>query len=85
MYRALGRENPFDGLLGSYANKLPLSIRMCLLYEAKHTKHVSTLVRRNEKWVRHEMKKNPKLRSYANRMLQLPVGEKPKPADKASA
>jgi hypothetical protein len=78
LYRAFGRENPFDGLLESFEKDLPLSIRVGLLYEEKHTKHASTLLKRNAKWVKHEMKKNPKLRSYTKRLLELPVGKKPK-------
>lgn len=75
LYRALGKENPFDGLLDEYDRDIPLPVQIGILYDSQQLKHQSTLLKRNEKRVKHEMKKNPQLRSYAKRLHEIPVGK----------
>jgi hypothetical protein len=75
VYRALKLPNPFDGLLDDFSKDLPLQVRFGVLYNTKQVKDHSTLLKRNEKLVKHEMKKNPKLRAYAKRLHELPIGK----------
>ena len=76
LYRALEKDNPYDGLLTEFDRDIPFPIQLGVFYDSKHVKHHSAILNRNGKRVRHEMKKNPALRSYAKRLHELPVGKK---------
>ncbi len=75
LYRALGKENPFDGLLKEFDRDLPLAVQFGIHYESDHVQHHSTLLKRNEKQLKHKMKKNPSLTRYAKRLHEVPVGK----------
>ena len=74
VYRALKLPNPFDGLLETFSKDLPLPVRLGVFYNTEQVEHHSALLKRNEKWVKHEMKRNPQMRNYAKRLHELPVG-----------
>jgi hypothetical protein len=76
VFRALKLPNPFDGLLEDFDKDLPFQIRLGVFYNTKDVVAHSTLLNRNEKWVKHEMKKNPELRRYAKKLHEIPVGGK---------
>ena len=76
LYRALGKDNPFDGLIGKLDEDLPFAIKLGIYYESMNVKHHSTLLKRNLKKLRHQMKKNPALSQYYNRLHKLPISQK---------
>ena len=75
IYRALKLPNPFDGLLEQFDKDIPLQVRLGVFDNTKDVSEHSTLLKRNEKWVRHEMKKNPELNRYVKKLHEVPVGK----------
>ena len=73
VFRDLEKENPFDGLIQELQNSLPLPIKFGLLYEAKHIPHQSKLLRKIEKKIMRELRKNPSLREYAKQLHEIPI------------
>lgn len=74
VFQTLRLPNPFDGLLEEFSRDMPTAIRLSLCYKSVNVKSHSTLLKRNEKWVRQEMKKNPQLRAYYQKIMDVPVG-----------
>ena len=66
-------ENPFDGLIKELQHNLPLPIKFGLLYEAKHAPHQSKFLKKMEKKILRELRKNPSLRDYARSLHELPI------------
>ncbi|GAX60966.1 hypothetical protein SCALIN_C16_0040 [Candidatus Scalindua japonica] len=76
VYRALGEKNPFDGLIDKLDDDLPFPVKLGIYYENKHLTHQSTILKRNLKKLKQQMKKNPALSQYYNRLHELPISQK---------
>ena len=76
LYRALGKDNPFDGLIEKFERKLPFVLKLGIYYESKLVKHHSSLLKRNVKKLRQQMKKSPELSQYSQRLHELPISRK---------
>lgn len=75
IHRALDRPNPFDGLIDDVGKSLPLPIQLALLCRADQSKFQSTTLRRHAKLVRKELSHNKELRTYAKKLMEIPVGK----------
>lgn len=73
IYRAMNKDNPFDGLLEKYKGKIPLSIQFGLYYESIYVKHHSSLLKRNERNLLQKLKKSKELRMLAEKLHDNPV------------
>ena len=76
LYRALGKDNPFDGLIEKFEKKLPFVLKLGLYYESMLVKHHSSLLKRSVKKLRQQMKKSPELSQYSKRLHELPISRK---------
>ncbi|MDP3580835.1 MAG: hypothetical protein Q8S39_02800, partial [Ignavibacteria bacterium] len=67
-------ENPFDGLIESLEDKIPLPIQFGVHYESKNLKSHSSLLKRREKKLTHTLKHSShELKSYLRKIHELPV------------
>ncbi len=70
----LGKENPFDGLIDSFGDKLPFPIQFGILYESDNIEKHSKVLKKQEKHLDRILKHSGiKLRNYIEQIHTKPL------------
>jgi len=70
----LGKENPFNGLIDNFKNKLPFPIQIAIMYESNNLKSHSTILKKQSKHLEKILKHaNKELKNYIENIHTKPI------------
>lgn len=75
LYVVLKQPNPFKGLLDNVKEDLPFPVRFGIMYENEHVGHHSTLVTRQLRNLRQDVRRSAQLMHYAKQLHVVSVAE----------